>query len=693
MTDLLKFIDYSKEVRENPKLDAHIQKCARELSTQIKDDDAYKQPVNNTDLSNITIVTGLPAVDAEKLEKLQGFLKGKILPAQELPEPQIEFDMDANSKSTGIALFTFPDGDIAKLAAQKLNGYKFDANHTLSACTNENFDDMISLDDNYAPPKFLAKEKLQGWLLDPRFREQLLVRVQNRNYLQWFDHVTKVQSIFTGNTFADFGEVYKTEWSRSGSYLVTFHAAGFALWGGENFEKLNFYPHPEVINVEFSPDEAFVVSFNGTVADAPNSENYIVWNVCAATKIRSFKATPTETWGCYKWSFDGKYLASVGNNLLSIYELPSMQLILDPQTQKRNALKVPNVQTLEWKPNKNILCIAAYKSQAAKGESTGKIYLVEVPSRNIIKWKTITWEFTSCEINWETNGNKVVLVLKKVIKNKKTSMVIQIGEIKHNNVTVEEHEFPEARVVNVDDSGRKIAVLSADPNSKDAQLTGYTVDLYRTDEEIRGKYFQKIGTMTDKPCSHVLWASNGIFFALVNTDKFSAKIGFLEFGFIKGNNIEIIKSTKVNYMNQASWDASGRYLVSSSTKGHYTIWTAFGEPVIKDNFTEITQIQWRPKPKVLLPEEQEAQLTSNLKKYIKRFEDEDDRIINEDKYKKEAIKKAQKEEFEKIMANKRKVWEQTKKARVQLLGFDEDSLADTVTDEIIEGEEPIETKK
>jgi len=44
-------------------------------------------------------------------------------------------------------------------------------------------------------------------------------------------------------------------------------------------------------------------------------------------------------------------------------------------------------------------------------------------------------------------------------------MVIQIGEIKHNNVTVEEHEFPEARVVNVDDSGRKIAVLSADPNS------------------------------------------------------------------------------------------------------------------------------------------------------------------------------------------------------------------------------------
>jgi len=42
-------------------------------------------------------------------------------------------------------------------------------------------------------------------------------------------------------------------------------------------------------------------------------------------------------------------------------------------------LKVPNVQSLEWKPNKNILCVAAYKTQAAaKGEITGKIYLIEV---------------------------------------------------------------------------------------------------------------------------------------------------------------------------------------------------------------------------------------------------------------------------------------------------------------------------
>jgi len=458
---------------------------------------------------------------------------------------------------------------------------------------------------------------------------------------------------------------------------------------------LNFYPHPEVQQVEFSPDEAYALSFNGTVNDAPNSENYIVWRVATAGKLRTFKATPTENWGSYKWSFDGKYLASCGNDLLNIYELPTMSRIIDPQTQKRAPLKVQNIQNLEWKPNKNVLCVAAYKPQASKGEGSGKIYIIEVPSRNILKWKTITWEFSDCSIHWETAGNKVVLVLKKVLKNKKHSTVIQVGDIKHNIVTVEEHEFVDAKVVNVDDSGRKIAVLSVDPANRDAPagLYGYNIEIFKTDEEVRGKYLQKIGDLTDKYASHVLWSPNGNFFAIVNTDKLSAKVGTLEFGFIKANNLEIIKATKFNYMNYAAWDASGRHLVSTSSKGQYTIWTAFGEAVIKDTFNEITQVQWRNKPKLLLPADIEATLPQKLKEYAKKFEEDDDRILNEDKYKKEEIKKKNLQDFLGFMGQKRKVWVDAKAERVKLLGFDEDHLQNTVQEEIIESEEPITTKK
>jgi len=694
MVDFLKHIDYSKEVKENPVLKDHIIKVAKELAAQHKDDDNYKQPVNDNDLSNIVVLAGLPKIPQDKVEKLQGFFKGKILPGLELPEPTIEFDI-RNNEMVGTALLTFADQDTAKNASLKLNGFAFDKNHTLSACTNEDFDEMINLNETYAPPKYLSRADLQEWLKDSRSREQLLVRAQNRYYLQWFDHVTKTETIAFKSNFEEFGEVNRFDWSKSGSYLITFHDAGFGLWGGNSFEKLNFYPHPEVQQVEFSPDETYALSFNGTVNDAPNSENYIVWRVVTAGKLRTFKATPSEAWGSYKWSFDSKYLASCGNDLLNIYELPTMSRIIDPQTQKRAPLKVQNIQNLEWKPNKNILCVAAYKPQASKGEGTGKIYIIEVPSRNILKWKTITWEFSDCSIHWETAGNKVVLVLKKLLKNKKFSTVIQVGDIKHNIVTVEEHEFPDAKVVNVDDSGRKIAVLSVDPTNRDAPagLYGYNIEIFKTDEEVRGKYLQKIGDLTDKYASHVLWSPNGNFFAIVNTDKLSAKIGTLEFGFIKANTLEIIKATKFNYMNYAAWDASGRHLVSASNKGAYTIWTAFGEAVIKDTFNEITQVQWRNKPKLLLPAEVESTLTAKLKDYSKKFEEDDDRILNEDKYKKEEIRKKNLADFTGFIQQKRKVWTEAKEERVKLLGFDEDHLQNTVQEEIIEAEEPITTKK
>ena len=43
-------------------------------------------------------------------------------------------------------------------------------------------------------------------------------------------------------------------------------------------------------NVDFSPCENYILSFNGTIVDAPNDENYIVWHVGEVEKLRVFKA-------------------------------------------------------------------------------------------------------------------------------------------------------------------------------------------------------------------------------------------------------------------------------------------------------------------------------------------------------------------------------------------------------------------
>jgi uncharacterized protein with WD repeat len=54
--------------------------------------------------------------------------------------------------------------------------------------------------------------------------------------------------------------------------------------------KLNFYEHESVKNVDFSPNEEYMVTFNGTVNDVNSTENYIIWNVQEIDKLRSFKA-------------------------------------------------------------------------------------------------------------------------------------------------------------------------------------------------------------------------------------------------------------------------------------------------------------------------------------------------------------------------------------------------------------------
>lgn len=62
------------------------------------------------------------------------------------------------------------------------------------------------------------------------------------------------------------------------------------MYGGKRLEKLNFYPHKNVKNIEFNADETIVLSYNGTVSENEDSENYIVWNVDQVQKIRTFKA-------------------------------------------------------------------------------------------------------------------------------------------------------------------------------------------------------------------------------------------------------------------------------------------------------------------------------------------------------------------------------------------------------------------
>jgi len=137
--------------------------------------------------------------------------------------------------------------------------------------------------------------------------------------------------------------------------------------------------------VDISPNEKFIVSFNGTINDAPNTENYIIWNLRTAEKIRSFKAERLEVWGAFQWSYDSNFLArlnqisSTSEELqLSVYKMPLCDMIQDAQG-KKNSIKVPGLQKFAWVENSTSLCCVSFGGN--KAQNPTKVTLMEVATK------------------------------------------------------------------------------------------------------------------------------------------------------------------------------------------------------------------------------------------------------------------------------------------------------------------------
>lgn len=67
------------------------------------------------------------------------------------------------------------------------------------------------------------------------------------------------------------------------------------------------------------------------------------------------------------------------------------------------------------------------------------------------------------------------------------------------------------------------------------------------------------------------------------------------------------------------------------------VWSAIGEQLIRDTITKINYINWRTMPTNLITEKEELSLynTSSQRDYMKRYEEEDDKVINRAKHEKE----------------------------------------------------------
>eukprot|EP00825_Cyclidium_porcatum_P018950 TRINITY_DN2156_c0_g1_i2.p1 TRINITY_DN2156_c0_g1~~TRINITY_DN2156_c0_g1_i2.p1 ORF type:complete len:517 (+),score=106.57 TRINITY_DN2156_c0_g1_i2:179-1729(+) len=489
--------------------------------------------------------------------------------------------------------------------------------------------------------------------------------------------------------------------------------------GGPKLEKMNFFSQPKVQKVIFSPNEDYVLSYNGSVHLSGSSQNFIVWNVLTASKIRTWKSNKFDDATTFQWNFDGQYLAQVSDHQVCVYEMPECKYALNKNTNNREPIFMPNVQKICWNSRNNLLCCAAYEGdlrqldQKLDPTKTSKISFFDIPNFTEMKWKSINIQVTQMDLYCSEKGAWFSAVL-KCRTNQKKSIQIQVANLKKRDVVeVITQEFTDKiKSVQFDQMSGRFAVIAqvqkkkSEKDKESKQISYLIAKFYQIlegteDGNKNSLTLKQVGQYDDIQSSNFSWAKYGNFFVVANTEP-GPNNGIIQFGALtkQGNNhqftVQVYRTLKYAYLTDVSWDDAGRYFLASSLikndnknqPNSYEIYDAKSEFIFKDSYSNIgfKNVQFRPRPKVLIDAKEEQKIQDNQKEYHKKYEKADYEYLHKVEIEAQQKKDSMKKQFLEYLGAKRKMWASSTQERIQLKGFDEDKIDNNelVTDEVIQ---------
>ena len=543
-------------------------------------------------------------------------------------------------------------------------------------------------------------------------------------------------------------ESYVT-WSPQGTYLATFHTPGIKLWGSNEFQSQGKFMHPKVEEVSFSPNEDYLVTYRFSYQrDCSPEEAIIVWDVRTSTKIRAFelknpldvrfqvqatvlvtmpndkrvekvirgrvksyegdssggvftieedktvwenvpsdKVQPVQEPNRFKWSSDGKYLARLGCDLISVYTLPSMTLL------DKKSIAAKDVLDFTWAPRSNLI---SYWSPAV-GNHPAMINILQIPSREAICSRKI-FDVTDGRMVWQNEGEYLCVHMTK-LQGKKKSYVLMFFRVKDTGVPVEQLELTEP-ILNVswEPSGDRLVIISGEQRSPSiafysmsssngaATSTGVAaakavVGAKGTSAAVAGKNeLTHLFTRAGSQCNEVIWSPAGGVVALAY---FAPDACIFDLHDVESNTT--MATRRHDRCSRLYWDPSGRYIVSctitdlrnAGAKAHFddgfNLYSFQGTLISQVKHPKLYQFMWRPRPRDLLSAEEKKKVIKNLRRYEKMFEREDREKRMEMNKEIQAARFAQAEEFLSWLNRNRAANASLKPKRVALRdGYDSD---------------------
>ncbi len=524
---------------------------------------------------------------------------------------------------------------------RQLNGFALDKTHKFKASRFAEFERSRQVPDVYEPPsqdlKAGQREDLLWWMMDPRAFDQYSIRVAEDTEVHW-NSVKKLgekpEVVIKRKNWSE----SRALWSPRGSFLVTLHKEGVALWGGPSFNKIQRFAHSGLIlasgelvgNVEFSPCERFLITTSPLYKDEDNANDpkwTIVWDVLTGAKLRGFtfqqqqqQQPPSQPQApvdprakqqqqqqqqppLYHWSFDGKYFARLGHNSIYIYETPGMGLV------GKQSLKIDGVSCFKWSPASPFLALfvpeqANVPARACILEMPG---CVERRQRNL-------FSVGDGELIWHPSGDFLCVKVERLSKSKKPiSTNLEIFRMREKDIPLEAIEVKDpVQDVSWEPQGKRFAVLHRPADAARPDVSFY---------EVAAKV-KLLKTLKAKGVNQLCWSPQGNYIVLAGL----IYSGALEFYSV--NEMESLANEEHHMCNGVKWDPSGRFFVTEVGAGAqmengFTLWSFSGKPLFKFLKDRFHGLCWRPRPPTLLTKAKEKLIRRDLKKYSTNYEKED----------------------------------------------------------------------
>ncbi|ANB11070.1 Prt1p [Sugiyamaella lignohabitans] len=607
-----------------------------ELDIDFSDLEAKYATNPDDGLETFVVVDGAPIVPAAKVEVLTKVLLKLFRSVGNIKaEDGFFMPMDeATGKSKGYVFIEYETPQQAQEAVKTYHQKKLDQRHTLlvnKLGDVERYGFAGNVASEYVEPTiepFKPQEHLKSWLTDSQGRDQMVLH-RGDNVGVFYNRKSQTPEQVVDRQH--WTEKY-VRWSPKGTYLVSIHRQGVALWGGDSWNRLGRFAHNDVRLIDFSPNEKYLISLSMEPISIPppdsparaacpfkeqdEGNHVVVWDVKTMLPLRSFPLLPGEgpsaaskngppapekkiVWPMFKWSSNSKYFARViPDEALAIYEAPSMGLL------DKKSIKIPGIVDFEFAPAP--VKLEGHKATAATedggvaaGEQilcywtpemnnqTARVSIMDVGTRKVIRSRNL-FNVSGCRLHWQDQGKYLCVKVDRHTKTKKSTFTnLEFFRLCDKDIPVEVLELKET-VINFQwepksDRFVLISFLDQGPLATAPVANRNTVAFYAF-ERSKGSQgtWKPIKVQDKKATNSIYWSPKGRFVIAGTVRPSSAcEFEFWDFdheGDVKAAGAEDLPANLVNIgscehygMTDLEWDPSGRFVVTSSSFWRHAI--------------------------------------------------------------------------------------------------------------------------